>query len=329
MARSFANIMTAIWDDEDFLALTERAQRVYLMLVTQKDISAAGTLSLRVRRWASKAKDTTGATIAEGLKELEQARFIVADKVTEELLVRSFVRWDRGYRNSKRRPVIFRAAEEIDSPTLRRSLREEFARLDLPTDGLSDRASDVHADGVSDATSDADADTAHEVADVIDMAEVRETRNEAQISLLSQVDSLSNTVPDTISASNGVVGCYVSSGYATTPKPKSLPPSAARTDPDDARAIIGEWIDGCRKRPPERVIGQIAKQVKELLDEGIDPADIRAGLAEWAAKAKIHPSALSSFVNGVMNRSSTKPPRPSVGHVAYQNPDESAYYQEL
>lgn len=69
-------------------------------------------------------------------------------------------------------------------------------------------------------------------------------------------------------------------------------------DRDDSGAIIGEWIDTLPSRPPGRVIGQVAREIKQMLDEGIDPDLIRAGVAEWQRKG-LHPSALASIVHEV------------------------------
>jgi hypothetical protein len=89
-------------------------------------------------------------------------------------------------------------------------------------------------------------------------------------------------------------------------QPDAVRPQAAlvaRADPDaTAQTLIGEWIDHCRKRPPDRVIGQVGKELRLLLSEGHDVADVRAGLARWHSEAK-HPSTLASFVNEAMNGS--------------------------
>src|SRR5258706_265170 len=75
--------------------------------------------------------------------------------------------------------------------------------------------------------------------------------------------------------------------------------------------IIGEWLDSCRRRPPSNVVGQVSKGVKGLLDEGIDPDDVRGGLELWASKG-LHPSALPAVVNELMNSTPARPPdRPS------------------
>lgn len=68
-----------------------------------------------------------------------------------------------------------------------------------------------------------------------------------------------------------------------------------------AQTIVAEWIEHCEHRPPGRVIGQVAKELKTMLDEGIAPVRIRDGLAEWNRKG-LHPSALASVVHEVGNR---------------------------
>lgn len=138
MSRFYANIATAIWRNDDFKALHKDAQRIYLMLATQPDISAAGILSLNVTRWASRSVNDTREEVVTALQELQAARFVIFDIGTEELLVRSFVRWDKGYGNPKRRPVIKRAAQEVESEAIRRALAAEFVRLDLPQDWVGD-----------------------------------------------------------------------------------------------------------------------------------------------------------------------------------------------
>lgn len=76
--------------------------------------------------------------------------------------------------------------------------------------------------------------------------------------------------------------------------------SEAAAEPITARTILGEYIDRCRKRPPERVLGQMAKQIKELLDQDFEPDDIRRGIAHWMTR-DTHPSVLPSIVNNLVN----------------------------
>jgi hypothetical protein len=90
---------------------------------------------------------------------------------------------------------------------------------------------------------------------------------------------------------------------SSTHNPKNTTPSVSRADePETTQALVGEWIDLCRKRPPKNVIGQTSKAIKGMLEEGIAPQDIRNGIGPWVEKG-LHPSALPSVVNEVMNSS--------------------------
>jgi hypothetical protein len=210
VARSFARIITAIWRNTEFRALHSGAQRVYLLLVTQPNISAAGTLPLTVRRWAEMSPDTTVQQINRELDALVRGRFIGVDASTEEVLVRSFVRWDGGYGNRKRRPVILAAADELVSPALRAMLSAEFARLSIPFAAAS-------------------------------QTPVTEQEDGDHVESYSQVDSLSDSAsdsyPDGTTPFDRVVGCEGEYVGTTTHNPQPIPPSAAggAADPVDAK----------------------------------------------------------------------------------------------
>ncbi len=85
------------------------------------------------------------------------------------------------------------------------------------------------------------------------------------------------------------------SAGAAAPRAALAPVAPATTD-----ELIADWLDHVPKRPPGQVIGQVGKSVKTMLGEGIDPADVRRGIAAWSSKG-LHPSVLPSVVNEVMN----------------------------
>jgi hypothetical protein len=62
--------------------------------------------------------------------------------------------------------------------------------------------------------------------------------------------------------------------------------------------LIAEWIDHCGARPPSRVVGQIAKEVGQMLGDGIPYDLVRRGLASWQGKG-LHPSTLASEVHAI------------------------------
>lgn len=86
----------------------------------------------------------------------------------------------------------------------------------------------------------------------------------------------------------------------------SLRSSAARssevaTVAPNAGVILAAYIDRCAVRPPGRVVGQLAKIIKELLDDSIPPRAIWNGLLAWGAKGSA-PIALPGFVNAAANQ---------------------------
>ncbi|MFD4788286.1 hypothetical protein ACFWN1_14745 [Streptomyces sp. NPDC058459] len=84
-------------------------------------------------------------------------------------------------------------------------------------------------------------------------------------------------------------------------EPVDEPPTADSDAPITAQTIVAEWLQRCAKRPPSRVIGQMAKEIRVLLkDDGIHPDHIRRGIARWMQRG-LHPSTLASVVNEVMN----------------------------
>jgi hypothetical protein len=70
--------------------------------------------------------------------------------------------------------------------------------------------------------------------------------------------------------------------------------------PVTAQTIVGEWLERVARRPPSSVIGQVSKQIKALIEDDIDPDDIRRGIALWMTK-NLHPATLPSVVNEAMN----------------------------
>lgn len=92
MGNKIALLKSSIWDDPEFVALHSGAQRLYMTLLSQDDIDLCGVLALRVARWADLAPDTTASSIAKALRVLEERRFVIVDRRTEEVLIRSYVR---------------------------------------------------------------------------------------------------------------------------------------------------------------------------------------------------------------------------------------------
>lgn len=94
MARDHARLRHSIWADAEFLALTEAAQRVYMLALSQPGLNYCGVVPFTLRRWAKLASDSTTRRLRTAVTALETARFVVVDEDSEELLIRSFIRND-------------------------------------------------------------------------------------------------------------------------------------------------------------------------------------------------------------------------------------------
>lgn len=129
MARSEARLAVTIWDDPDFLGLSPTAQRLFMFLVSQPDLAHDGVIALRERRWSKKARGLTVAQISADLDELSTARFVTVDDESEELLIRSFIRRDKVYRQ----PNVLRAALDhmaiVASPAILTAIAGELDRI--------------------------------------------------------------------------------------------------------------------------------------------------------------------------------------------------------
>jgi len=278
MARTHGRILTGIWGDDDFAALDAAAQRMYLFLLSQPDLSHAGLLPMRTRRWAKKVAGETVESIEATLGVLEAARFVVLDEETEEVLVRTFVRNDGVWKQPKVMMRMREDAAQIESPRLRQAFAVELANLPL------------HELSTSPGGSGRDLPSPFEqVAAVVDTLR----------------DDFRDAFPkgtDTPPEGSPVPPCVRAGALPLPPTPVPQPPTpvpptaADAAAPASAQTLVAEWIDHCDDRPPGRVIGQLSREVKTLLDEGIPFEVVRAGLVEWHRKG-LHPSALASVVH--------------------------------
>lgn len=95
MARDFAAVNLAIWQDPDWRELPADAKILYLTLWTHPQLSRAGVVDWRPGRLAALIDSTWTASHVRAVADTLEARlFIVTDEQTEECLIRSWVRFD-------------------------------------------------------------------------------------------------------------------------------------------------------------------------------------------------------------------------------------------
>lgn len=145
MARGHGRILASIWEDDDFRDLDESEQRLYLFLISQPNLNHAGLLDLTLRRWSRKARGLTVGELEKRIGALENARFIVVDDDTEELLIRSFIRNDGVWRMPKVMGAAVSGALEISSKRLQQALLAEMDRI--PLEELSNDPTKLRAGG--------------------------------------------------------------------------------------------------------------------------------------------------------------------------------------
>lgn len=282
MSRNYAQIFTAIWRDKDFIALTRERQQAYFLLVTQPNISAAGVLPLTIRRWAKLSDDTTAAQLRADIQHLNRTGLVVVDEDAEELLVRSFVRHDNGYRNPRRQPSIRDAAREIASPRLRQALAVELVRLDcpewLPEMADADLAAPTTVGDPSDAASsqvDSHSDSHSDPRQGIDgMA----SRSQTARTTTHNPQPRTHTLPAEGVTSAAVAAPTGDSLFAVPPSPRTAKTRrlAGAETAGNAGDVVAAFIEGAKERnrtvtPP--IIKQVGATAKQLIQAGAVPHD--------------------------------------------------------
>lgn len=131
MAGDFAKIYNTVWADADFRALTRGQQWLYWALYSQPEMNYAGVLTTTDRRLTGCAAGFTLDELYEDMAVLEKRDYIVVDDEHDEILVRTYIKWDDAWRTPNVLIAILRAAVGVRSPKLRARLAEELARLDV------------------------------------------------------------------------------------------------------------------------------------------------------------------------------------------------------
>lgn len=129
MARDHARVKVSIWGDPDFRALTAADQWGYLAAFSQAGLSYCGVLDYIPGRIAQLADDLTATKVKAIIRGLERAKFIVVDRETAELLVRSYVRHDGVLERVNMGKAVGSAFERVTSAAIRDAIAVEMGRL--------------------------------------------------------------------------------------------------------------------------------------------------------------------------------------------------------
>lgn len=93
MARNYAPIHLGIWSpDSKFRNRSEAAQRIYFLVFSQPGVNYCGVVPYQPHAWSQMAKDSTVGKVKKAVAELEEHSYVIVDRDTEELWIRSFVK---------------------------------------------------------------------------------------------------------------------------------------------------------------------------------------------------------------------------------------------
>lgn len=136
----YGKLYKSAWGDRDFKALAEGEQALYQKLISQSDTSLAGALTYAPVRWAGQTAGMTVADIESRMAGLVEKRYAMVDLETQEVLIRSYIRNDSGWRSPRTMLGVAGAVRRILSPLLRAAVSVELQRID--TSDLSDSISE-------------------------------------------------------------------------------------------------------------------------------------------------------------------------------------------
>ena len=129
MARDHGRMPHAVTDSAGWPALPGRAQWLYMTLLSQRELTAAGTVSLTMNRWANLCADGDVDVVEEMLWLLTDRGLLHVDPAREELLVRNFAEDHHVLDSPNQARAYATAFPRIFSPLLQQLVRAELWAL--------------------------------------------------------------------------------------------------------------------------------------------------------------------------------------------------------
>lgn len=129
MAREFSKTNLTIWQDPEWRALPWPAQHVYKMFWEHPSLSYCGVADWRPSKMLGWGDGWDRDTFDALVDCLRARYFLVVDEDTEEVLVRSWVRFDGIIRQPRLAVSLTKAFAEVGSNTLRGVIVDELTKL--------------------------------------------------------------------------------------------------------------------------------------------------------------------------------------------------------
>lgn len=289
MARDHAEINLGIWGDADFRALPPNAQHLYFVLWTAADLSYCGVTRWHPGKISQRAEDWTKDAVIEAASVLIDRHFIVVDEDPEEVLLRSWIRWDGLMAQPIMAASMAKAFNAVDSNTIRAVLIHELRKLREREPDLKGWAK----------------------------PQVERILDQPSVNAKTLPNPFAKTAPNP--STNPPANPYIQSGSKgstnppSTPTPTPTPYSSSDAEPEridigQAARLTAGWIESCRTKPPRALQKQVRGQIQELIDDHVDPEHIRRGIAKWAERGTLGPRLIPNLVHEAANYRTTPEP---------------------
>lgn len=129
MARDHARVNVTIWGDPKFRRLPPPAQHLYLALWTSPELSYCGVHDWRPARLTGLAEGWTREAVEQAAACLAARHFLVIDHDTEEVMIRSWIRWDGLMKQPRMAISCINAYSAVASPTIREVVVHQLNEL--------------------------------------------------------------------------------------------------------------------------------------------------------------------------------------------------------
>lgn len=303
MSRDYAHTNTTIWQDGDWRALPYPAQHLYNMLWTHPSLNYCGVADWRPARLVPLAGGLSLDLIENLADCLEARHFIVRDEESEEVLLRSWVRWDGLMRKPRMAISWVKAYAETASNTIRgvvvhegRKLRDREPELTCWAD---DRVITVLQNEAIDAKR---LDPVYDpFAPEFDI-DLRVICHPFAANPTSGLRSFS-TPPTPSPAPSPYSIAPSPNGARFVGRPTSEPPgenAPADKEGDAADYLVADFADWCETTnkpiPTLDTKNTLSRIARRLLDEGVTPDEVMSGMKLWRTKGNAGAAALASFV---------------------------------
>lgn len=129
MARDYGRIRLDIWADEDWRDLPSLPQWLYLHLLSSSSLNFCGVTDWRPARIAALAVELGPDDVEYAAAWLEAGEFLVVDRSTEEVLIRSWIKHDGLLSSPNMAKAMVKAHAAIGSGILRAVIVDQLERI--------------------------------------------------------------------------------------------------------------------------------------------------------------------------------------------------------